>query len=220
MVAVSHHVGATLQALNPRATVDVIGNGVSPAAGLQARVEGTDVLFVGRLEIAQKGLDLLVRAWALAAPRIGGDLVVAGGGPDEPRLRELVAQAGLADRVRYAGWVDEPAAIALMAQARLVAMPSRFETFGMVAVEALATGTPVVAFDIDALREVLPAGCTRTVPAFDVEAYADALVDAYTDTEWITAAAPVARRFAAAYDWDVLAARQEAVYAAAAVVAR
>ena len=220
MVAVSHHVGATLQALNPRATVDVIGNGVSPAAALQARVEGTDVLFVGRLEIAQKGLDLFVRAWALAAPRIGGDLVVAGGGPDEPRLRELVAQAGLADRVRYAGWVDEPAAIALMAQARLVAMPSRFETFGMVAVEALATGTPVVAFDIDALREVLPAGCTRTVPAFDVEAYADALVDAYTDTEWITAAAPAARRFAAAYDWDVLAARQEAVYAAAAVVAR
>jgi glycosyltransferase involved in cell wall biosynthesis/O-antigen/teichoic acid export membrane protein len=216
MVAVSHHVGAALQALNPSATVDVIGNGVSPAAALQARVAGPDVLFVGRLEIAQKGLDLLVRAWALAAPRIGGDLVVAGGGPDEPRLRELVAQAGLTDRVRYAGWVDEPAAIALMAAARLVVMPSRFETFGMVAVEALATGTPVVAFDIDALREVLPAGCTRTVPAFDVEAYADALVAAYGDIEWIAAAAPVARRFAAGYDWDVLAARQEAVYTAAA----
>ena len=216
MVAVSHHVGATLQALNPGATVDVIGNGVSPSAALQARTAGPDVLFVGRLEIAQKGLDLLVQAWALAAPRIGGDLVVAGSGPDEPRLRELVAQAGLADRVRYAGWVDEPAAIALMAEARLVAMPSRFETFGMVAVEALATGTPVVAFDIDALREVLPAGCTRTVPAFDVEAYADALVQAYVDTAWITAAAPVARRFAAGYDWDVLAARQEAVYTAAA----
>lgn len=216
MVAVSHHVGATLQALNPGATVDVIGNGVSPSAALQPRVPGPDVLFVGRLEIAQKGLDLLVKAWALAAPRIGGDLVVAGSGPDEPRLRELVAQAGLTDRVRYAGWVDEPAAIALMAQARLVAMPSRFETFGMVAVEALATGTPVVAFDIDALREVLPAGCTRAVPAFDVEAYADALVAAYTDTGWITAAAPVARRFAAGYDWDVLAARQEAVYLAAA----
>jgi glycosyltransferase involved in cell wall biosynthesis len=216
MVAVSHHVGATLQAFNPGATVDVIGNGVSPSAALQARVAGPDVLFVGRLEIAQKGLDLLVQAWALAAPRIEGDLVVAGSGPDEPRLRELVAQAGLADRVRYAGWVDEPAAIALMAEARLVAMPSRFETFGMVAVEALATGTPVVAFDIDALREVLPAGCTRTVPAFDVEAYAQALVQAYTDTAWITAAAPVARRFAAGYDWDVLAARQEAVYTAAA----
>jgi glycosyltransferase involved in cell wall biosynthesis/O-antigen/teichoic acid export membrane protein len=216
MVAVSHHVGATLQGLNPSATIDVIGNGVSPAAARERRAPGPDVLFVGRLEIAQKGLDLLVQAWALAAPRIGGDLVVAGAGPDEPRLRELVERAGLADRVRYAGWVDEAGALALMAAARLVAMPSRFETFGMVAVEAMATGTPVVAFDIDALREVLPAGCTRRVPAFDVVAYADALVEAYADTEWIAAAAPTARRFAAGYDWDVLATRQEAVYAAAA----
>jgi glycosyltransferase involved in cell wall biosynthesis len=86
----------------------------------------------------------------------------------------------------------------------------------MVAVEAMATGTPVVAYDIDALREVLPAGCTRRVAAFDVEAYAEALVEAYTDPDWITAAAPVAREFAAGYDWDVLAVRQEAVYAAAA----
>jgi glycosyltransferase involved in cell wall biosynthesis len=118
--------------------------------------------------------------------------------------------------VRFVGRVDEANALALMAGARLVAMPSRFETFGMVAVEAMATGTPVVAFDIDALREVLPAGCTRRVPAFDVEGYAAALVSAYHDEEWITAAAPQARRFAAGYDWDVLAARQEAVYAAAA----
>ena len=41
-------------------------------------------------------------------------------------------------------------------------------------------------------------------------------MQAYTDTAWIAAAAPVARRFAAGYDWDVLAARQEAVYTAAA----
>jgi glycosyltransferase involved in cell wall biosynthesis len=216
MVAVSHHVGATLQALNPAATIDVIGNGVSPAAALERRVPGPDVLFVGRLEIAQKGLDLLVEAFALAAPRIAGDLVVAGAGPDEPRLRELVGRAGLTDRVRFVGWVDGAGALTMMAGARLVAMPSRYETFGMVAVEAMATGTPVVAFEIDALREVLPTGCTRRVPPFDVPAYAEALVEAYNDHEWITAAAPVARQFAAGYDWDVLAARQEAVYAAAA----
>jgi glycosyltransferase involved in cell wall biosynthesis/O-antigen/teichoic acid export membrane protein len=216
MVAVSHHVGAALQALNPDATIDVIGNGVPPAAGLERRDPGPDVLFVGRLEIAQKGLDLLVRSWALAAPRIGGDLVLAGAGPDEERLRELVARAGLADRVRFTGWVDQTGALALMARARLVAMPSRYETFGMVAVEAMATGTPVVAYDIDALREVLPAGCTRRVAAFDVEAYAEALVGAYNDPGWIAAAAPVARGFAAGFDWDVLAARQEAVYTATA----
>ncbi|MCO1660267.1 glycosyltransferase [Pseudonocardia humida] len=216
MVAVSHHVGVALQALNPTAAIEVIGNGIPSGAVLTRRAPGPDVLFVGRLEIAQKGLDLLLRAWELASTRIGGDLVLAGSGPDEARLRDMVERAGLADRVRFVGWVGEDEALELMGGARLVAMPSRFETFGMVAVEAMATGTPVVAFDIDALREVLPAGFTRRVPAFDVEAFAAELVSAYHDDEWIAAAAPLARRFAAGFDWDVLAARQEAVYAEAA----
>jgi glycosyltransferase involved in cell wall biosynthesis/O-antigen/teichoic acid export membrane protein len=216
MVAVSHHVGAELQALNPTADIEVIGNGVPPAATAVPRAPGDDVLFVGRLEIAQKGLDLLVRAYELAASRIGGDLVLAGSGPDEPQLRELVERAGLTGRVRFVGHVDEARALALMGGSRLVAMPSRFETFGMVAVEAMATGAPVVAFDIDALREVLPADCSRRVPAFDVDAYADELVAAYHDDDWISRAEPAGRRFAAGFDWDVLAARQESVYASAA----
>jgi glycosyltransferase involved in cell wall biosynthesis len=216
MVAVSHHVGATLQALNPDAAIEVIGNGIPSGAVLTRGARGDDVVFVGRLEIAQKGLDLLVQAWELASTRIRGDLVLAGSGPDEDRLRDMVERAGLGDRVRFVGWVDEAGALELMAGARLVAMPSRFETFGMVAVESLATGTPVVAFDIDALREVLPTDCTRRVPAFDVEAFAAELVSAHRDDGWIAAAAPLARRFAAGYDWDVLAARQEAVYADAA----
>jgi glycosyltransferase involved in cell wall biosynthesis len=216
MIAVSEHVGASLRVLNPAATVAVIGNGIPPDAVRTPRTPGPDVLFVGRLEIAQKGLDLLVRAWALAAPRIDGDLVLAGGGPDAARLRGLVERAGVADRVRFVGVVDQAEALELMGRARLVAMPSRFETFGIVAVEALATGTPVVAFDIDALREVLPERCTRQVPAFDVVRYAETLVAAYHDTPWIEAAAPLGRGFAAGYDWDAVATRQEAFYAAAA----
>jgi glycosyltransferase involved in cell wall biosynthesis/O-antigen/teichoic acid export membrane protein len=216
MIAVSEHVGASLRALNPTAAVEVIGNGLPPDAAGTLFGLGTDVLFVGRLEIAQKGLDLLVQAWALAGPRIGGDLVLAGDGPDEARLRGLIEKAGLVDQIRLVGRVDGQEALALMGRARLVAMPSRFETFGMVAVEAMATGTPVVAFDIDALREVLPASCTRRVQAFDVDRYADALVATYHDKVWIEAAAPAARQFAAGFDWDVLAVRQEAVYAAAA----
>jgi glycosyltransferase involved in cell wall biosynthesis len=213
---VSHHVGATLQALNPRATVDVIGNGVSPSAALQARVDGTDVLFVGRLEIAQKGLDLLVRAWALAAPRIGGDLVVAGTGPDDVRARELARRLAIADRVRFVGWVSGADKARLLGGSRLVVVPSRAETFGIVAVEALAAGTPVVAFDIPCLREVVPPDCGRLVPAFEVGALGTAILDLYGDEAFLRSAGARGRAFASCYDWDRLAADQARVYRAAA----
>ena len=67
--------------------------------------------------------------------------------------------------------------------ARLTVMPSRFETFGIVAVESHAVGTPVLAFDIDCLREVVPEGTGLLVPAFDVAASAESLVELSADAD-------------------------------------
>ena len=181
-VAVSEGIAERLRAVNPRLTVDVVGNGVPAEAFDAARSPGDDVVFVGRLEIAQKGLDLLLAAWARACERVPGTLVIAGTGPDEQALRALAEELGVADRVRFVGWVAGAAKFALLGSARVVAVPSRFETFGIVALEAAATGAPVVAFDIDCLREVVPDACGRRVPPFDVDAYADALVATHVDT--------------------------------------
>ena len=98
------------------------------------------------------------------------------------------------------------AKFALLGSARVVAVPSRFETFGIVALEAAATGAPVVAFDIDCLREVVPDACGRRVPPFDVDAYADALVATYRDTALVSDDAE-RRAFARGFDWDAAAAR-------------
>jgi glycosyltransferase involved in cell wall biosynthesis len=216
LIAVSGGVAERLRAMNSALTVDVIGNGVQPEAFQTRQHLGNDVVFVGRLEIAQKGLDLLLHAWAQASQAVQGQLVIAGQGPDGQRLRALAGSLGIADRVRFVGWVSGAAKFDLLASARLVAVPSRFETFGLVALEALATGTPVVAFDIDCLREVVPVGCGKRVTAFDVSAYATTLADSYHDLDWIRDAAPQAREFATGYDWDVLAAQQQSVYVAAA----
>ncbi|MDL5155689.1 glycosyltransferase family 4 protein [Actinomycetospora termitidis] len=218
IVAVSHGVGAATQALAPRAEVAVIGNGVDPVAftvppaPVHAR---RDVVFVGRIEIAQKGLDLLLDAWAQAADRIDGCLLLAGTGPDEEALRERARELGIADRVRFLGWVAGRDKAELVARARIAAVPSRFETFGIVAAEALAVGTPVVAYDIDCLREVVPADGGVLVPArdgFDASAYAEALVAIGEDEPY---RAVVARRgpdLARIHDWDALAATQDAFY--------
>ena len=211
-VAVSQDLGDVLTARHPGADVTVVPNGVEPEA-LEARSPvGSDIVFLGRLEIAQKGLDLLLDAFASIADRVEGDLLLAGDGPDLPELRRRVTRLGLDDRVRFLGRVDGQAKYELLASARVVAMPSRYETFGMVAVEAQACGAPVVAFDIPCLREVVPADSGRLVAESTAAAFAAGLLSAYQDDDLRRTADAEGRVFARQFSWDRIAADQEAAY--------
>ncbi|GAA4796294.1 hypothetical protein GCM10023200_35450 [Actinomycetospora chlora] len=213
LIAVSEGTAEQLRAMNPAARVDVVGNGVEPALFEPRPRVGRDVVFLGRLELQGKGLDLLLDAWAAVCGEVEGDLVVAGGGPEEPRVRRYAARLGVDDRIRFVGWTAGAEKVALLADARLVVVPSRHETFGLVAVEALAAGTPVLAFDIPCLREVVPPGVGWTVPAFDGDALAARLVElmAPDATPTLAAAGVAGRAFARAFDWDALAATQLAI---------
>ena len=212
LIAVSDGVAERLTEMNPRASVDVVGNGVDPGLFDGPAQPGSDVLCIGRLELGGKGLDLLLAAWAQVHRQVDGDLVVAGTGPDEARVRQLAERLGVADRVRFPGWVSGADKARLLNASRLVVVPSRAETFGIVAVEALAAATPVLAFDIPCLREVVPADCGRLVPPFDVPALAAALLDLYADEDLLVAMGVAGRAFAAVFDWDVLARRQADLY--------
>jgi glycosyltransferase involved in cell wall biosynthesis/O-antigen/teichoic acid export membrane protein len=216
LIAVSGGVAERLKVLNPRLAVHVIGNGVSPEAFDPAPCPGKNVVYLGRLESQQKGTDLLLRAWAQASRSLDAQLIIAGLGPDEQRLRRMARELGIQDRVEFAGWVTGQAKYQLLASARLVALPSRFETFGIVAIEALATGTPVIAFDIPCLREVVPDACGRLIEPFDVESYGAALVSTYQDEAWLAEARELGRTFAAGFTWDRAARQQQEVYVQAA----
>jgi glycogen(starch) synthase len=212
LVAVSEGTADRLAAMNPHAMVDVIGNGVDRSLFDEPAQPGRDVLCLGRLELGGKGLDLLLQAWARVHEQVDGDLVIAGGGPDEVRVRALADRLGVGARVRFAGWVGGAEKARLLAASRVVVVPSRAETFGIVAVEALAAATPVVAFDIPCLREVVPPSCGRLVPAFDVAALGTQLADLSRDVDRVRAMGAAGRVFARGYDWDHLARRQAAVY--------
>jgi len=215
LIAVSGGTAERLRAMNPRAHVDVIGNGVDVALFQQQPQLGRDVLFLGRLEMGGKGLDLLLQAWASACHELDGQLVIAGRGPDESRIRALADRLGVSDHIRFVGWVRGPEKHQLLSGSRLVVVPSRHETFGIVAVEALAAATPVLAFDIPCLREVVPPGCGWRVHAFDVAAFAAQLISLYPDSDRLLAAGCQGRIFATTYDWDLLARQQARVYRAA-----
>jgi glycosyltransferase involved in cell wall biosynthesis len=124
-------------------------NGVAPraivpyfptvsAAPAPARRRG--VFFAGRL-VAAKGAGVLVRAMR----DIDAELIIGGEGRDGPKLRRLAERLGIADRVRFTGWLPDREMAKELACAAVVAMPSVWpEPFGIVAIEALSAGTPVV----------------------------------------------------------------------------
>ncbi|MBC3839707.1 glycosyltransferase [Streptacidiphilus sp. 4-A2] len=178
LVAVSDDLGAELRRRNPAAEVSVVPNGLEPSAHTPRPGRTRDhLLYLGRLEIAQKGLDLLLHAYAQASPALTADLYIAGDGPDGPALRALADRLGIGPRVHWLGRANGDDRFDLLAAARLVCMPSRYETFGMVAAEALAVGTPVLAFDIPCLRALVGPQVGVRVPAGDVPALAAALAE-------------------------------------------
>lgn len=220
LIAVSHGTRDQLMQLNPAAIVDVIGNGIDMRALDVPMQPGIDVVCIGRLEFIGKGIDILLEAWAQASKKVDGNLVIAGTGPDYQKVRYAIAASDLGNRVRMVGWISGPEKFELLAAARLVVVPSRAETFGLVALEALAAGTPVIAFDIPCLREVVPDGCGWLVPAFDAKRLADEIIKRYEDHTGLAAAGAAGRELASSYNWDALASTQlEAYFAAIAATA-
>jgi glycosyltransferase involved in cell wall biosynthesis len=99
----------------------------------------------------QKGFDVLIEAARLA--RGDWTAVVYGSGPQLPSLAGQVAASGQAARVRFAGWVERPDEH--IREAQVVCMPSRWESFPYVALEAAAAGRPVVGSRVDGLDEII-----------------------------------------------------------------
>lgn len=172
-------------------------------------------LFVGRVQ-PLKGLDLAVQAIdALADPTL--TLVVVGGpsGPDGAvelaRIHDLVTRLGLDDQVRFVTPQRHESLADFYRAAEVCLVPSRTESFGLVALEAAACGTPVVAADVGGLRTIVDRGETGLlVPDRDPQAYADALAVALAEGARLGAAA---HRRSRDFRWSLAAARLRRCYA-------
>ncbi len=111
---------------------------------------------LGRLH-HQKGFDLLLEACAeWRKSGLPAHVQIAGDGPEHQKLRAQRDRLGLQEMVTFLGWVS-PVADFLQGLDLLV-VPSRYEPFGLVVIEALAAGTPVVACDVEGPNEILQAG--------------------------------------------------------------
>ena len=133
------------------------------------------ILFLGQL-IRGKGADLMLKA--LAKLDIPFECTIAGDGKDRAMLEKMVEKFKLRDKVHFAGFVSEPEK--LWANCDVFFFPIRWqEPFGLVALEAMAHGVPVAAFDLGGVREHLTRACGALVPEKDIAFAARFLTDFY-----------------------------------------
>jgi len=204
----------------PDDRTDVIPNGVEvdalapPEADVLAlrRTLADDathlVLFAGRLEY-EKGVQTVLHALERLVERVGAvRFLVAGVGTYSDELRHLVGELGLEHRVHFTGFLEERELRLHYAAADVAVAPSIYEPFGLVATEAMACGTPVVASDTGGLREIVASGSGLTFPPQDAEQLADRIAEVLVDP--VLARDLVTRgreRIRSLYDWSDVAAR-------------
>ena len=147
---------------------------------------------IGRMH-RNKGYDVLLQATArLKAKGADFRLTLAGDGPELAALKTLATRLGLDDQVTFTGWMDSPAEV--LKTLDLFVLSSRIEPFGLVVIEAMAFGTPVVATDVDGPRDILAGGqLGRLVGKDDADALADAIAAALADPAAARATARLAQ---------------------------
>jgi D-inositol-3-phosphate glycosyltransferase len=182
------------------------------------------LLFVGRLQ-PFKGPEVAIRAVADAvarAPQVAGDVVLAvvGGSTgrdadhdEATRLMELAADIGVADRVVFFPPQPHDRLADFYSAAEAVLVPSRSESFGLVALEAEACGTPVIAAATGGLRFVVVDGATGfLVDGHEPRDYADRILKILSDPALAARLSEGALRHAGRFSWDATAADIRGVY--------
>ncbi|MBQ0897533.1 glycosyltransferase family 4 protein [Micromonospora sp. U56] len=212
----------------PAGRVDVVPNGVDdrawharPRAVASARARfaghGPLVGYAGRL-VYEKGVQHLVHA----APHLrrrhpGLRVVIAGDGPYREELVDQTRRLDLGDTVRFAGFMDATQLPAVLAATDATVVPSLYEPFGMVALEAAAAGAPLAVASTGGLAEIVEPGVTGvTFPHSDPDALAGAVDQLLADEVFARRVARRARTMVSRrYGWATIAARTADSYAAA-----
>jgi glycogen synthase len=208
--------------------ITVIPNGIDPRdlepvdpdlAALRARYASpTDrlVLLVGRL-VHEKGFHLALDALAPVVKRLGNvRFLVAGTGIAESELKRQARRLGLTRHGAFLGWVGDDRLHSLYRVADVCIVPSIYEPFGLVALEAMASGCLCIAADTGGLREVVPADGTVGLrfPSSDAGALGAVLGRALADDAARERTVAAAREHVLRFDWAEVARRTAELYRA------
>jgi phosphatidyl-myo-inositol alpha-mannosyltransferase len=204
-IVLTKHGADEIRAQNPSADIAVIGNGVHSPLVPNKSSAGAYLAYLGRIEVDQKGLDLLLTAYAKVRETLNIPLIIAGTGSKKEmdRLEKLIYLQGLRDSVQLRGRIADEKKDEFLRGAVVGIISSRYETFSLVALEMMSYGIPVVAFDIPGITWA-PENTLIRVPSFDTDALARSVLQLVEDHTLRKKIATHARAYAESRDWDTV----------------
>ncbi len=172
------------------------------------------VLVVGRL-VYEKGAHILINAIPRILEKVNAKFVIVGSGYMKEQLSTIVKSMSLEGKVLFTGFLDDESLLKLQCVADVSVVPSLFEPFGIVALEAMAAGSPVVVSDTGGLGEIVEHDVTGVkVYPNNVESLAWGVTKVLTDQRYRDILRENAlKRMKEKYDWDRIAQKTQQIYA-------
>ncbi|OBF55643.1 glycogen synthase [Mycobacterium sp. 852002-53434_SCH5985345] len=203
------------------AGITVIRNGIDaarwPFAERRARTGPAELLYLGRLEYEKGVHDVIAALPRIRRSHPGTTLTIAGEGTQQEWLVDQARKNRVLKAIRFAGHLDHAELLAVLHRADVAVLPSHYEPFGIVALEAAAAGTPLVTSNIGGLGEAVINGRTGVSCApRDITALASAVRIVLDDPAAAQRRARAAReRLTSDFDWKTVAGETAQVYLAA-----
>jgi phosphatidyl-myo-inositol alpha-mannosyltransferase len=204
IITTSKNIKEKIIKINPYCSVAIISNGINKIYDRENSRKNY-ILFLGRIEIEQKGLDLLIPAFKKfnTAHNNSYKLIIAGSGhPKElTKLKQIIIDCDVSKSIISTGKVTGKAKTQLLNNASCVVIPSRFETYSIVALEALAHNLPIVCFNINGLSWI-PQKAAKKVHPFDINKLYEAISYIVSHPSITNTMKIKGRNYAKKFTWD------------------
>lgn len=202
IIATSPYFSSKIKRMSPNTKVIPIPNGIETIK-YDKLATPQHILWLGRVEVNQKGLDLLIDAYRKIAHLTKYPLIIVGSGSNKEirLLKDLIRRSGVDERIKFVGRVSGKAKSQMLAESAAVVISSRFETFSMVAAEAMAAGVPLITFDLDGLRWI-PIRTRFIAPKITSPSLADTLLKALNNPQLAKQRARAGHKLVAGQSWD------------------
>jgi phosphatidyl-myo-inositol alpha-mannosyltransferase len=163
----------------------------------------THILFIGRIDIRQKGLDLLIDAYLKICKKIKYPLFIAGSGieKEEKELKRLIKQNKITNKIKLLGNIQGQAKERLFNKAAFIVIPSRYEAFSLVALESMAHNRTIINFDIEGLRWI-PGDCCIRIEPFNTDLLSKSILDLSLNPKIANKIGATGYKYVKKYTWD------------------